>query len=91
MGDRRQGERREPEKGVFRIKKRDFIIGLIIACVIIISLGCNIYLAIRNQGYKNRIDEYIFDSEYDEDEWEAIEDFEEDVEDTEEEIIVTEE
>lgn len=75
MGDRRQGERREPEKSVFSIKKKDFFIGLFVACVIIVSGVVNICLAVININQRKLIEEYEdrLLAEYEDDEWEDIE------------------
>jgi hypothetical protein len=91
MGDRRQGERREKEKGVIQIKKKDFFIWLFVICVMIISIGFNIDLVIINKSYRNKIeiyeeymtsiDEEYLDDEYNEDEDYADEDYADDEDD----------
>ena len=59
MGDRRVGERREPEKGVIKINTKNAIIYGIIAIVLIISISANIILANKYAKIKNKYGDLI--------------------------------
>ena len=59
MGDRRVGERREPEKGIIKINTKNAIIYGIIAIVLIISISANIILANKYAKIKNKYGDLI--------------------------------
>ena len=59
MGDRRVGERREPEKGIIKINTKNAIIYGIIAIVLIISISTNIILANKYIEFKNKYGDLI--------------------------------
>ena len=67
MGDRRQGDRRESEKGVLKIKFKNAVIYALIAIVLILSLSINVFLSILNRKYRTIIDQYESEEFYDED------------------------
>lgn len=58
MGDRRQVDRRSPEKGVIKIKFSDAILYLTIAMILILSLLINVVLIYKNNQYKKEIENY---------------------------------
>ena len=50
MADRRQGDRRDKENGIIRIKLKDAVIYIILIAIIVVSLIANIvqYKKIKN-------------------------------------------
>ena len=60
MADRRQGDRREPEKGVIKIQFKDAVIYVVLAAIIIISIIFNIVLGIKLHHYRELYEESIF-------------------------------
>ena len=58
MGERRQGDRRAPEKGVIKIQLKTAVIVIIVAIIIITSISLNIILYLR---YRELTDLYKID------------------------------
>ena len=52
MGDRRNGDRRAPEKGVIRIPFHDAIIYISFTIIVLVLLVSVIFLAKKNAEYK---------------------------------------
>lgn len=67
MADRRQGDRREPEKGVIKIPFKDAVIYVVLAAIIIISIVFNIVLAIKLHHYRELYEESTFVDTIDDD------------------------
>lgn len=84
MADRRVGDRRTPDKGTIVIQFKDAVIYIVIAIIMIISLSANIILIRRNIQYKNVLEDYYFDDNYEEyDDAEDDYEYQDDVEDEE--------
>ena len=58
MGDRRQGDRREPEKGVVRVKFSDAVIYVLIVINLVAAFTIIALLSLQNRTLKEQLAEY---------------------------------
>lgn len=58
MGDRRQGDRREPEKGVVRVKFSDAVIYVLIVIILVAAFTIIALLSLQNRTLKEQLAEY---------------------------------
>ena len=89
MADRRMGDRRTPDKGTIVIQFKDAVICIVVSIIIIISVSANIILFNRNKQYRDVLESYYYEDDYDayDNEYDDYEDTEndEELDDTEQE------